>query len=79
MREWLVCEVGVKQLVWQTIALSGEGIGKLSLFDSCYKLLIIPFFQTAASNSSLLGGAGNRTRVRFAFKPQRHEPHQQIR
>ena len=45
MREWLVCEVGMKQLVWQTIALVGGGISKLSLFDSSYKLLYNPFFQ----------------------------------
>ena len=57
----------MKQSVWQTVALvGGGGISKLPLFDSCYKLLYNPFFQTAASSNSLLGGAGNQTRDKIA-------------
>ena len=56
---WLVC---MKQSVRLTAAMVAEGIASCLYFDSCYKLLYSPFFQTVAISNSLLGGAGNQTR-----------------
>ena len=67
--------VGLSGMKQQCAALVGGGISKLSLFLTA-ATSYNPFFQTAVSSNSLLGGAGNRTRdrMRLASYPLHHEP-----